>query len=412
MSLLYHICVVSISNNLIKINGLKICLLLFLLCFGIKGFCQTPSVVVSEYYNAGSETKDEWIELLVVNDSTNLVGFTLGDNNTDQDSWQTPITFTSNSLWQKLRSGTIIVIWTRRYSSSSPQFDRNTIIDSNAIDGYIELNAQATSFFSGGAFGSSTSWSGATLSLGGNGEIVQIKNGSGTHIHSLGHKPIPGSSYSSITLNRLNHNTISATGKATYISPGTNISEYLGYGSGIFSGNLLTNLDSDTTRGLPNSTNVSLANRSYWQSLRQPIYNSPTLNTIIPNISYTQLTLTWSTCTDSNPIDSTTGYIILRNTTNSFVAPTDGKTYSISDTVGTATVAGHINFSSTLAFTDIYTLNCSSIIYYKIYAFRYGTDNLNGNSYNIARGRAYNEIGTNVQSLTRALPISQNIISN
>lgn len=412
MSLLYHICVVSISNNLIKINGLKICLLLFLLFLGIKGFCQTPSVVVSEYYNAGSETKDEWIELLVVNDSTNLVGFTLGDNNTGQDSWQTPITFTSNSLWQKLRSGTIIVIWTRRYSSSSPQFDRNTIIDSNAIDGYIELNAQATSFFSGGAFGSSTSWSGVTLSLGGNGEIVQIKNGSGTHIHSLGHKPIPGSSYSSITLNRLNHNTISATGKATYISPGTNISEYLGYGSGIFSGNLLTNLDSDTTRGLPNSTNVSLANRSYWQSLRQPIYNSPTLNTIIPNISYTHLTLTWSACTDSNPNDSTTGYIILRNTTNSFVAPTDGKTYSISDTVGTATVAGHINFSSTLAFTDIYTLNCNSIIYYKIYAFRYGTDNLNGNSYNIARGRAYNEIGTNVQSLTRALPISQNIISN
>ncbi len=402
----------SISNNLIKINGLKICLLLFLLFLGIKGFCQTPSVVVSEYYNAGSETKDEWIELLVVNDSTNLVGFTLGDNNTGQDSWQTPITFTSNSLWQKLRSGTIIVIWTRRYSSSSPQFDRNTIIDSNAIDGYIELNAQATSFFSGGAFGSSTSWSGVTLSLGGNGEIVQIKNGSGTHIHSLGHKPIPGSSYSSITLNRLNHNTISATGKATYISPGTNISEYLGYGSGIFSGNLLTNLDSDTTRGLPNSTNVSLANRSYWQSLRQPIYNSPTLNTIIPNISYTHLTLTWSACTDSNPNDSTTGYIILRNTTNSFVAPTDGKTYSISDTVGTATVAGHINFSSTLAFTDIYTLNCNSIIYYKIYAFRYGTDNLNGNSYNIARGRAYNEIGTNVQSLTRALPISQNIISN
>jgi len=395
-----------------KINGLKISLLLFLVWFGFKGFCQTPSVVVSEYYNAGSETKDEWIELLVVNDSTNLVGFTLGDNNTNQDSWQTPITFTSNSLWQKLRSGTIIVIWTRRYSSSSPQFDRNTNIDSNSIDGYIELNAQATSFFSGGAFGSSTSWSGATLSLGGDGEIVQIKNGSGTHIHSLGHKPIPGSSYSSITLNRLNHNTISTTGKATYVSPGSNISDYLGYGSGIFSGNSLTNLDSDTTRGLPNSTNVSISNRTFWRSLRQPTYNSPTLNAINPNTTYTQLTLTWNACTDPNPSDSTTGYIILRNTSNSFIAPSDSVTYTVGNTIGTATVAGHINFSSTLSFTDDYTLNCNSVVYYKIYAFRYGTDNLNGNSFNAARGRAYNEVGTNVESLTRPLPLSQNIISN
>jgi hypothetical protein len=70
----------------------------------------SQSVVVSEYFNAAN-TRDEWIELLITQDQTSLVGFTLRDNNANQTSWQSEITFSNNSLWANLRAGTIIVIW-------------------------------------------------------------------------------------------------------------------------------------------------------------------------------------------------------------------------------------------------------------------------------------------------------------
>lgn len=397
------------NNYSVKIVGLKISLLLCLLSFGFKGFCQ--NVVVSEYFNE-ADTRDEWTELLVINDNTDLRNYTLRDNNTSQDNWQAEITFSNVSLWNNLRAGTIIIIWHRKRSStvSSDRF-----VDTIKSDGYIEVHAQLSGYFSGGNFSTSPNWAGSSLAIGGSGEIIQLRDANNNHIYALGHKSNitnVGNQFDSIVSNnKLNHSSTISSSYNLYVCPGGSISDF---NQGV-SGTTYTSKGSlNITQGLPNtcSTAPTQPNRTYWRNLRQPTYNSPTLNAITPNTAYTQLTLTWSACTDPNPNDSTTGYIILRNTTNSFAAPSDSVTYTNGNTIGTATIAGHINFSSTLAFTDNYTLNCNSIVYYKIYAFKYSTDNLNGNLYNAARGRAYNEVGTNVQSLTRPYPISQNIISN
>jgi hypothetical protein len=47
-----------------------------------------------------------------------------------------------------------------------------------------------------------------------------------------------------------------------------------------------------------------------------------------------------------------------------------------------------------------------------MYAFRFGNDNINGNSFNAARGRAYNEMGTNIISILKSIPLTQPIIAN
>lgn len=357
------------------------------------------NVVISEYYNSDNAT-NEWIELLVINDNSDLRNYTIRDNNGNHDNWDNttpnvPITFNNISLWNNLRAGTIIIIWLR---SNSP-----LTYDTIKNDGYIETQAQLSSQFT---------YSGSSFEIAGGGEIIQIRTSNKTHVHALAHRSSPGVDFTDSipSSNKLNHSASSSTGKATYVSPASNISDYLGYGSGIFSGNSLTNVDSDTTRGLPNSTNVSTANQSYWQSLRQPTYTNPTLNAITANSNGTQFNLSWSACTDPNPSDSTIGYLILRNTTNSFTDPTDNTIYYDGNTIGTAMVVKHINFSSTLAFTDNYNLNCGDTLYYKVYAFRYKADN--NNVINLARGRAYNETGTNVQSIVKNQPVSQNISAN
>ena len=384
---------------------LKASIFLCLCCFGLNSFCQTPSVVVSEFYN-NSSTGD-WIELLVINDNTDLRGYKLSDNGASQNSWQATVVFSNSSFWNNFRSGTIIVIW----ADSTTPFS----LDLDKTDGYVELHGQLVSYTT-----SSGGSSGGVINVGSNGEIIQLSNNNNLHQHALAFRSLPtGNNFDTITNNKLNHQISSiSNGQSICVCPGTSISSYLNYNTSTisYSGVDSTNRSSLTypsSKGLPNTClRSTTSNRTYWRSLRHPTYNSPTLNAITPNTAYTQLTLTWSACTDLNPSDSTTGYIILRNTSNSFIDPSDSVTYSIGNTIGTATVVGHINFSSTLSFTDNYTLNCNNIIYYKVYAFRFGTDNLNGNSFNAARGRAYNEVGTNVQSLTRPFPTSQNITPN
>jgi len=377
-------------------------------------FCLThisfsQNVVVSEYFN-GSDTRDEWTELLVINDNTDLRGYNIRDNNSSQTGWQTEVVFSNNNFWNNLRAGTIIIIWHRICSSSS---STNRLVDTIKSDGYIEVHAQLSGYFSGGDFGTAPSWSGTSLSISATGDIVQIRDSSNNHIHALAHKfPPIGLSYTGIiSTNKLNHAVGISNGENIYVCPGSSLSEYIGS----FIGTTWTsNGSTNITQGLPNynSSSPTFPNRNYWRSLRQPIYNSPTLNTILTNTSFTQANLTWNACNDPNPVDSTTGYIILRDTINSFSNPSDSIVYPVGSSIGTATVIANINYSSTLNFADNYAFNCGTTYYYKMYAFRFGNDNINGNSFNAARGRAYNEIGTNIQSIIKTIPISQPILAN
>lgn len=371
-------------------------------------------MVISEYYNS-THPSDEWVELLITVDNSDLRGYTFRGNNSNQDNWGTHITFTTNSLWANLRAGTIIVLWFRNVNSSNVAIPLDTI----GSDGFIQVHCMLPSHFS--YLGSQASIFGVapfnvskgnSFEAANSGEVFQIRDGSGNHVHALGHKSSianSGNDYAAISsTNKLNHASAIVVFSNISICPGANISGY----TGGTSDTLKTSEGSSyLTQGLPNKRASDLtSNQSFWQSLRQPTYTNPTLNAITANSNGTQFNLSWSPCSDLNPSDSTIGYLILRNTTNSFTDPTDNTIYNNGNIIGTATVVTHINFSSTLAFTDNYNLNCGDTLYYKIYAFRYKTDN--NNVSNLARGRAYNETGTNVQSIVKNQPVSQNISAN
>jgi hypothetical protein len=86
------------------------------------------------------------------------------------------------------------------------------------------------------------------------------------------------------------------------------------------------------------------------------------------------------------------GYMISRSTFPHFGNPIDGHTYLVgSQLSGTDTVIALIGSSQTLTYTDNITVPCGSGYDYRIYAYRYWTDEVHGNDYHAARGRAYNE---------------------
>ncbi len=386
-------------------------LLVMLLGILFPVFVFAQQVVVSEYFNSG-DPRDEWVELLVIEDNVDLRNFTLRDNNSATNSWQDEITFTNISFWNNLRKGTVIIVWNRLYPSSSPTTART--LELQKEDGYIELSAQSTTYFSisgsvGSTFGSSPSWSGSALNISGTGDLLQIRNGSGTHVHALGHRSSMGSSWTGISgTNKLAYQGSLPTDSSLVICPGADLSDYVGGTHGS------TKVDQTgiESYGLPNKCSSSTtSNANYWNQLRQPDYPTPVLNDVVANSTFDTFNLAWNSCTDPNPADGTVGYVILRNTIDAFTAPEDGTTYTTGATIASATVIATIASSSTTSYTDVMNLSCGDTLYYKVYAFRYGTDNLNGNSFNASRGRAYNETGTNTSFIIKSGGLSANNIT-
>ncbi len=366
------------------------CLLLVLSFLKVQG----QIVVVSEYLNEVYPT-EEWVELLITSDNIDLRGYKLRDNNSNQNSWQTEVVFAQHSLWQNLRAGTIIMLYHRNANSASVTYP----IDTAKTDGFIQLSVQNTSYFTGGSFGTNPFYGGITLNIAGDGDIIEILDNNTVHVHALAHNNSPGIDFTSLASPKLNHSQDISSGEAVYVNAGADLTAYNGA-----SGTTLTAKGSSNTFGLPNSTSNSL----FWRSLRQPAYPSPAL-TGFANIAFSQVVLNWNACTDLNATDLTTGYLVLRNTSNSFSAPADGQTYSIGNTIGSAQVIAQLNNSALTTYTDVVSIACGNTYYYKVVAFRYGTDNINGNTYHPARGRAYNETGTNVISITRPNTIAAGI---
>ncbi len=348
--------------------------------------------VVSSYYNSSiantSSQSNEWTELFVVQDNLDMRNWTLGDNNGNQTAWQTPITFNNIPFWSKMRAGTIITIWHRNKDTGGIDHAKDISPD----DGYIELWANDPLYFTGGDFTSNN-----TLHIANSGDLVQLKNGAGNHIHALGHiSTVPtAGSFNSITGPKLNHTSTLANNSAIFIVPGTDIT-YYGTLTPL-SGTTYTNIATGVTTspnvsfGLPNSNVTWLdQNSDFWRSTRQPDWITPLL-TATPNGSFTQVTLTWNPCVDPYPTDATQGYIILKNTSNSFADPVDGISYIAGALIGPATVVANITSSTTTAFTDNTSILCGENMYYRIYTYRYSADNSALSSTDVARGRAYNE---------------------
>lgn len=242
------------------------------------------------------------------------------------------------------------------------------------------------------------------MSIGGLRDAVQILNTGFSHIHLLGHAASPGPDFTSANNPKLNHAATASSGESIRVNPGNNLSSY----SGPSGTTLTTKSSSLITQGLPNkSTSDSTSNLLFWRSTRQPLFPSNTLLSLTSNANFTQFTLTWNSCTDPFPNDSLTGYLIVRNTSNTFADPQDGITYTAGQLIGSAQVVSSVKGSTVNSFIDVTTLPCGQTFYYKIFAYRFNSDNQGSSS--SARGRAYNETGTNVLSITRPNPIISQI---
>lgn len=363
-------------------------------------FCKAQSVVVNGYINF-NDYRDEWTELVVVGDDVDMRNWTIRDNNSTQSGWQVPVRFNNISLFQHLRRGTVIMLWHRLLSSTGATHTT----DANLTDGYLELSLNDATYFNGGDFATNNS-----MNLASTGDIVELRNSANVHIHAIGHyQSSSGSSWTAMAQPKLNHNTATSTGDAVYACPGNVITDYDGPQSNTLTArNVVT-----TTFGLPNICGASsTGNRDFWLALRQPdiTAQSVTPSSVTPGMPGT-LTFSWASATDLFPADNSIGYLIIRNTSNSFPAnPSDGYTYSIGDNVGPATVVGILNGSANNTFTDNTVMNGNKY-YYRVYAFRYFTDNINGNSYNTTRGRAYNETNFVFVNFPYTTPLAVELVS-
>ncbi|MBU1679519.1 MAG: hypothetical protein KKD86_11830, partial [Bacteroidetes bacterium] len=159
-------------------------LLLMSMIILISSFSFGQSVIINEIYNSSST--DEWVELLVLQDATDLRAWSIGDYSSS-GSAQPSLTLSSHLLWSDLKKGTVIVIAKAEntFAEDTDVSDYKLIIKSN-----------------NGAY-----LSGTPFSIAGFSEAVQIMNSSKTHVH--------GVSWGSANANSLPqpkiHFTVSAT---------------------------------------------------------------------------------------------------------------------------------------------------------------------------------------------------------
>ncbi|NQX97131.1 MAG: T9SS type A sorting domain-containing protein [Flavobacteriales bacterium] len=352
----------------------------------------TTKVVVSEYFNA-SEPRDEWLELIVVVDNTDMRNWTIRDNNSSTSSFQPAITFRNISFWNNMRGGTIIKIWHRSISSGGIA----VTVDSSKDDGYVEFGANDAAFFSGGNFGTSPTFAGSSLNVATSGDFIELRDASASHVHALGHDGSPGASVGATANPKvLRNNNFTGSGESVRVIGNLTAN----YDGGITTSNsIITTGGAGITSGLANDAN----NQILWRRWREPDF---TTQAVVGNVcGATCVNFTWNKMTDPVPTDDTQGYLILRKpTAGTFTAPTDGTSYVAGATLGGATVVVNLD-NPTAGTTIMYIDNAATAgtAEYRIYGYRYTDDNVNGNSFDLARGRAYNI--TDFVTVTLAVPL-------
>ncbi|MDZ7623901.1 MAG: hypothetical protein U5J96_05560 [Ignavibacteriaceae bacterium] len=141
-------------------------------------------IVINELYNSGGN--DEWLELLVVQDSLDLRNWDIRDFSSS-GSAQQPLVFSNNSLWNNLKKGTLIIV-ARPENAFSEDFDPS--------DYLLIIKSSNAIYFSGNVF-----------LIAGSSEAVQIRNTSQTHIF--------GVSWGSANLNSLPQPKVHLTGTSS-----------------------------------------------------------------------------------------------------------------------------------------------------------------------------------------------------
>jgi len=128
----------------------------------LAGFLFPQSIIINEVYN--SSGNNEWLELLVVQDSLDIRNWDIRDFNSSGVA-QLPLAFTNNSLWSNLKKGTIIVV-ARPDNSFSEDLDPS--------DYLLIVKSSNALYLSGNVF-----------LFAGSSEAVQIRNATDTHIFGV-----------------------------------------------------------------------------------------------------------------------------------------------------------------------------------------------------------------------------------
>jgi len=348
-----------------------------------------PLVVINKYCNKPT-SPNEWIEFMVTGDNVDMSNWKFSDDNQTQTSVQTPLTtFKPVPLWTHLRTGTVIVVWVGTHAAHVIK-----------TDGYIEVSSDNTTYFTPGV----------VVNIAGNADLIHLYDPSSSTLDHIkfGHDAIPpnfvpGPSFTNgIPEPKLSCASSLTDTYAVVVSPGDTITHYGYAASGNQEGLLwaTTVANGDAIMGLPNPPNPAnpvastTPNSDFWRKLRQPTWTAQPL-TFTYDPGNTKVTMAWTAATDAYPADKTQGYMIVRNTVNTFGDPMDGHTYIPGDAVtGGGTVIDTVNSSQTITRVDntiVPNVLCSGGYFYRVYAFRYTTDAIHGNDYNVARGRAYNE---------------------
>lgn len=354
---------------------------------------QTPPIVVSEYFNTSPEPVEEWTELLVVADTLDLRGYILTDNNQTQTQQQGGVRFRDVPLWRRLRAGTIIVINHRGAQ----------VVDADARDGYIEIGAQNTTYFEQIRLDSNPGlrWEEVALNVALQGDILQILGPQGRHVHALGHRQTPGPFFDSLPPPKVHYNGACPNPGSVRVVPGLSLEAY-NAGAGVDSA---AALGEDFTKGLPNqSPRYRDMNQLLWRRLRQPRWESPRM--LQADLSAAGVHLAWSAAEDPFPQDSLQGYIVVRDTGAQRSIPEDGRTYSFGERLSGGGLVVAQTVGDARQAVDTFPFPCGARFTYRVYAFRYHTDDRLGNAPGptLARGRSYAEDRYAEASVEKPLP--------
>lgn len=340
---------------------------------------EAQPVVVSEYYN--DNPPQEWTEILVVQDNIDLRGWVVTDNNASQTSRQGGVRFRNIPYWQHVRAGTIIGIWHRDYLSTAAQD-----LDTSMADGRVMLAKNDTRFFEPYA-SPDVQFPDAPMNLAQEGDIMEILDANGNHVHGLGHRSTPGSYWLAMAEPKLNTASALNNGQSNRVYPGGMLSQYNGPHGASLSEACAVNI----TRTLPNkSCASSTSNWEFWHSLRRPNWNSPQLQA---TVTATTVQLAWNSAIDPYPQDGLSGYIIVRDSTGQDFLPEQGRIYRDGERIGSTIILAHLPSTAT-SYTDPVVLTCGVTYSYRVFAFRFGQDDEYG-AYppqQSTRGRQYNTV--------------------
>jgi len=214
-----------------RFSGLLVVLHVAMVCM-VHG----QSIVINELYN--SSGNGEWVELLVLQDSLDVRGWSLRDFSSGGTP-QPPLAFTSAALWSAIPTGTVIVICDAGFTGA---------LDTDPSDQTLTLIATDAVLFSGTVF----AFAGAS-------DAIHIRDAANAHVFGVSWGTANAASLGTPKA----HFTGTLASGTVIAFQGGSLVELVGTGNWLFA-------NATATRGMGNST----ANLAWISSLRASVDGS------------------------------------------------------------------------------------------------------------------------------------------